>query len=171
MKLCYNKNILLILSALLFPIILLSTQYGLAAYPHWVGQEIILKTRPYDPRSMFRGNYARLTYDISRLPKSLFENVPKRLKAGRTVYVILEERGDIWEAKAAALEKPASGTFIKGQVASRYWTREVEIIYGIEALFLPKNEAEEIDRLKRRKAGIARIKLTQGGKAALVGIE
>jgi uncharacterized membrane-anchored protein len=54
-----------VLMAIAFQIVVLAGEYLGAVYPLWTGQEIKLKIVPVDPRSLFRGNYARLGYSIS----------------------------------------------------------------------------------------------------------
>ncbi|MBT3870270.1 MAG: GDYXXLXY domain-containing protein [Gammaproteobacteria bacterium] len=46
--------------------------YVTAALPLWTGAEIRLATAPVDPRSLFRGNYALLSYDISEIDSTYF---------------------------------------------------------------------------------------------------
>ena len=43
------------------------------------GKEIRVKVVPVDPRSLFRGNYARLNYDFSRLKKAHWAGNEKKL--------------------------------------------------------------------------------------------
>ena len=52
---------------ILLQIVVLGSEYLGAIYPLWTGEEIKLKTTPVDPRSLFRGNYARLRYGISTI--------------------------------------------------------------------------------------------------------
>ena len=41
---------------------------GNAALPLWTGKEITLKTVAIDPRSILRGEYAQLRYEIGAIP-------------------------------------------------------------------------------------------------------
>ena len=52
---------------------------GFGAMPLWTGKEIRVKVVPVDPRSLFRGNYARLNYDFSRLEKAHWRGTRKKL--------------------------------------------------------------------------------------------
>jgi uncharacterized membrane-anchored protein len=68
-------------------------EYVNAAYHLWQGQEIILETRPVDPRSLLRGNYALLGYEISRIPaETIAANYP--LRNGENVYASLQTDPD-----------------------------------------------------------------------------
>ena len=51
----------------------LGFEYLGAVYPLWSDVSVKLKTVPVDPRSLFRGNYAQLRYEISRLPMALYQ--------------------------------------------------------------------------------------------------
>jgi uncharacterized membrane-anchored protein len=51
-----------------FQVVILLCVYLNAVTPLWSGREIKLATVPVDPRSLFRGNYARLRYHISDIP-------------------------------------------------------------------------------------------------------
>ena len=56
----------LLLAAILFQFFVLTGMVAVAAMPLLSGTEIKIKTIPVDPRSLFRGNYARLRYEISQ---------------------------------------------------------------------------------------------------------
>jgi len=145
-------------------------QYVLSQYPLWIGQEVKLKITPRDPRSLFRGNYARLIYQISRLPVA-FSGDTKRVCPGDRVYVLLEQEGETWTANVARLTKPSEGLFIKGHAMPNHCIRlnkrsQIDIRYGIEAYFAPKEKALELER--RRGQGMNVILfIAPDGQAAL----
>ena len=87
-----------------------------AIYPLWFGKPIKLKTIPVDPRSLFRGNYAKLNYDISTVDCShLILN--KGLRSSEVIYIELKsEDNNIWAFDKASLSKPDSGIFIRGRI-------------------------------------------------------
>ncbi len=72
------------------------------------GTEITLKTVPVDPRSMFRGDYVILDYDVG-------QNLPME-EYGRTIYIILEPQGDVYGRIGYSFEKP---DLTSGQVCLR----------------------------------------------------
>lgn len=149
-------------------IAILAGEYGNAVYPLWTGQEIKLKTIPIDPRSLFRGNYAQLAYDISTVKSPEFA---KKVRNGEVVYVQLEadEQG-IYQFKQLHLEPPESGIYIRGRLQQRYRSKEnYHILYGIEAYFAPKDKALALER-DLRDGGIAQVMLSQNGKATLKGV-
>ncbi len=137
---------------------------GRASLPLWTGTEIRVKTVPYDPRSMFRGNYARLNYEISSLPKSMLKE-ERRLRRGEIVYVSLQP-GDkgLYEIADASLEKPDEGVFLRGRITRSYPPYQVK--YGIEAFFAPKKKALQLERDLRR-GGVAILMITDSGRVSL----
>lgn len=161
---------------ILFQILVLSGEYLNSVYPLWLGREIELDIRPVDPRSLLRGNYARLVYDIRTLGRELFEPGDyERLRRGKPVYVSLAKEGAGWQPTGASLERPSGGLFIRGRVERTGGMGGAAVRYGIEAFFAPKEKALALEKGLRRGGGeerkaVARIKVAPGGKAALVGV-
>lgn len=89
----------------------------------WIakGEKVVLKTTPVDPRDIFRGDYARLRYDISTLD---FDSIGCKESFGNKskVFVSLKknEKG-IFEPSAASSKMPTGGVFIAG--IARYGQR------------------------------------------------
>lgn len=160
-----NKRTILwlIAAAVLAQLIILGSMVGLAAKPLYTGKEVRVATLPVDPRSLFRGNYARLNYKFSTLPDNAFAS-DERLRNGEPVYVSLTvgENG-LYEYAGVSLDKPASGVFIRGRLHG-YDRKRVK--YGIEAWFAPKHEALRLER-ELRDSAVAVIMIDNSGKAAL----
>ena len=149
-------------------IVILAGEYGNAVYPLWTGQEIKLKTVPVDPRSLFRGNYARLRYDISTVKSP---QLAKKVRNGEVVYIELQadEQG-IYQFKQLHLKQPDSGIYIRGRLQQRYRSQEnYRIRYGIEAYFAPKDKALALQK-DLRDGGIALVMLSKNGKATLKAV-
>jgi len=162
-----NKRFLAIGLALTISLqmMILATEYLSSIWPLWFGTPVILKTAPLDPRSLFRGNYVRLNYDISSIDKNLSQ---ERFKRGEVGYVGLKEEGGYFVATGLYREKPSSGLYIRGRVnrdGSRYRMK-----YGIEAYFMPKVKALKAERSLRRGAE-AEVYLLESGKAAIAGLK
>lgn len=159
-------------ATLVLQVAVLAVEYIGAMYPLWTGQEVRLKTVPVDPRSMFRGNYARLQYDISRIPtKDLV--VDRTLRYDEIVYVLLKPGADgVYGYAGASLVRPATGTYLRGRVQWPRWQRSgdtVQVKYGIEAFFAPKKKAMQL-QLELRGGGVASIMLAANGKATLQNV-
>ncbi len=138
-----------------------------AALPLWTGTEIRLKTVPVDPRSMFRGNYARLNYDIGTLPDTVLIDTDS-LRKGVVVYVLLQiEENGLYGFMGASLEKPDNGVFLRGRIASDYSPYRIK--YGIEAFFAPKHKALQLER-ELRDGGVAVLMVADSGRVTLKDI-
>jgi uncharacterized membrane-anchored protein len=150
-----------------------------SAYPLWFGEKVTLSLVPIDPRSLFRGQYVRLNYDISELPVSLLKDRSgKSLREGEILYVSLrKEDKNLWSADTISVKQPPSGLFIRGRVQDRSsrWQRnsnEVRIRYGIEAYFASPKKAKEIELQVRGRdsKATAEVMIAANGKAALLEV-
>ncbi len=160
-----------LLLTIVFQTAVLAGEYLGAVYPLWTGQEVRLNTRPVDPRSLFRGNYARLRYDITNIPRDEFEDFAA-LRNEEVVYVSLR-RGDddIYQYDGVSLEKPEAGVFIRGRLKKyRFRSGGAEVKYGIDAWFAPKQQALKLER-DLRAGAVAVVMIAPNGKAALKAIE
>ena len=71
------------------------------------GREIVLPIRPVDPRDLFKGDFAGLSYDISRLDAGLVSGLGGAQRE-QTVYVTLErDAGEVWKPVSVARTLPA----------------------------------------------------------------
>jgi uncharacterized membrane-anchored protein len=136
----------------------------IAAMPLWTGTEIHVKTVPVDPRSMFRGNYARLNYGFATLPdNATFDS--SRLRIGEVVYVKLRaDTNGLYRFASVSLKKPDEGVFLRGRIANNYPPYRVN--YGIEAFFAPKEKALQLEE-ELRDGGIAVLMVADSGRVAL----
>ncbi|MCP3672495.1 MAG: GDYXXLXY domain-containing protein [Gammaproteobacteria bacterium] len=170
-----NRRLLAgVVLAIGFQFVVLSGMYVNAALPTWTGSEIRVKSVPVDPRSMFRGNYARLSYKFSRIERKQFLK-DEELRNGEVVYAVLKPTPDgLYELSQVVLGMPESGVFIRGRVKSRRgwrrgWRRGVgsfQVSYGIEAFFAPKEKALQLEKALR-DGGVAVLMVSAGGKARI----
>lgn len=150
--------------AMALQVLLLSGMLVKAAIPLWIGTEIRIKTVPVDPRSMFRGNYARLSYEIGQLPDGALNDTIS-LRIGEIVYVSLQPGKDgLFAFANASLDKPTDGVFLRGRVVND--SRPFRVKYGIEAFFAPEQKALQLER-ELRNGGVAVLMITDGGRVAL----
>ncbi|MEE9195166.1 MAG: GDYXXLXY domain-containing protein, partial [Alphaproteobacteria bacterium] len=85
------------------------------------GDVIILRTVPVDPRSLFRGDFVRLRYEITRLKGDEVSFQLDDLHPGRTIYVRLREEEGAWGAVSVHGEHPgpaADFKVIRGRIAA-----------------------------------------------------
>ncbi len=111
-----------------FPLRVLVTTILLSAILAWIvwdrvnllrtGTEIVLKTRPIDPRSLFRGHYVRLEYEVGRI-KTDRVRVSGKFKRHDPVFVRLEPGPDgYWGAVSVQKTPPRknTGLYLSGSV-------------------------------------------------------
>jgi uncharacterized membrane-anchored protein len=156
------------------------------------GTEIRLAVAPRDPRSITRGDYSRLTYEIGRLTNVTMDGEfpecghPDRAScaiARVPVYVVLApgENG-LHRVLQVDRKPPPKGTlFIKGKVLSGTYSANASekcpqgrcfsggIIYGIEDWFGPQRVPAAVDRAARGSlTAIARV--SESGEAVLADL-
>ena len=147
---------------------------------------VVLETKPIDPRSLFRGDYVRLSYEINEL--QLDELSGERIfKTNETVYVVLQKSNQYWHAKAIYLqydkipEKYDGENFalIQGvvkRVSQRQWKRgkkvnnsvtSLRVSYGIENYFVPEGDGLKLERPEPGDKVTLEIALDKSGHAVI----
>lgn len=140
----------------------------LANLPLWRGQEIRLATVPIDPRSLFRGDYVVLGYEISNIPKRGFAD-PDNLRHGEPVYVRLwEDKTGVHRYFGAGLEVPREGPFLRGRLQyPRVHDETFAVRYGLEALFAAPATAKALEQQVREGEMVSIVMVDADGKGAL----
>ena len=152
-----------LVAAIAFQLLVLAGMVVNAALPLWTGTEVRVKTVPVDPRSLFRGNYARLAYEFGTLPEGALART-EDLRIGEVVYVSLEPgAGDVHEFAGASLDPPPEGIFLRGRLATNHPPYRVR--YGLEAFFAPKEKALALEK-DLRNGGIAILMVAGNGQSA-----
>jgi len=141
---------------LIIVVVLTLTLVGMIAKKQYTlntGDLIILKTTPVDPRSLFRGDYVRLNYDISHLNTSQFP-LFNDLKEHESVFVALKKQGVFWQPVAVFKSMPEAENntvVIKGYIQSLSGRgTQISIKYGIENYFVPEGEGRDLERLRNQ---------------------
>ncbi len=162
-----KRSTLALAGAIGLQFLILTGMLAKAAMPLWTGTEIRVKTVPVDPRSMFRGNYARLNYEFGQLPDNALAGI-SGLRVGEVIYVGLQPGASgLYQFATASLDQPSEGVFLRGRL-----TRAVapyHVSYGIEAFFAPKQKAVQLER-ELVNGGVAVLKVAGSGRAALVTV-
>ncbi len=142
------------------------------------GHEVVLQTRPVDPRHLLLGHYARLGYDINRIPAEKVDGLRqwcgKRVRPagslppldrgaalrGRPVLVALRKGEDgFWHFAGASLHglaamkegiAPADAVIIAGRVRNGRCVGTLWVEYGIERFYAPKDKALALERMAGR---------------------
>ena len=161
-----------------FQLVILVAEYLSSVYPLWTGKPAVLEIVPLDPRSLFRGNYVHLDYDIAILDERVIDET-LHLKTGAVAYVHLTERNGIFRAINVTAEAPEEGIYIRGRVQHFY--REDQTVslfmnYEIEAYFSPREKALAIEEKFREgqeddsAMAYAQVWIASSGRAALESI-
>lgn len=156
-----------LIAAILFQSSVLTIEYLGSVLPIWTGERIVLETNPVDPRSLFRGNFVRLNYVISRV--EIKQKKREGFKKGSPVFLSLSENNGLWVPTNASMTKPKDGIFIRGRIENSR-SNNLDIRYGIEAFFLPKDKSLDIERKARGKAHVY-VYVGPNGKARAAGFK
>ncbi len=141
------------------------------------GREIVLAVTPVDPRSLFRGDYVILGYDISLVPPPVNPATPPH--PSTPVYATLEQASDgTWKAISSAFAHPGkvadNRVVLKGLDQREFWRRDaggnIRVCYGIESFFVPEGKGLELEKAVRDKKITARIAVDGKGRAAIKGL-
>jgi uncharacterized membrane-anchored protein len=155
-------------------LLILVAMIALRAMPLVMGQTVLVRVVPVDPRDLFRGDYVILSYDFSRVSPQEVEGMAatdrqrKRAKwEGRTVYVPLvrDTNGVHWRAEKTTLVKPATGPFLKGHML-----RHGTVQFGIESYFVQEGAGRVYEQAIRDRKLSAELAVTSSGQAALKGL-
>ena len=141
------------------------------------GREIVLAIRPVDPRDLFKGDYARLGFDISQVGAALVPPLGRPEDRSRwlgetTVFVTLEQQGDeAWKPVAISQTLPTglpgNRIALRGRLQS--WGNR-RIAYGIERYFVPEGTGGNIEQLARQSKLSAIVAVDKAGRAAIKGL-
>jgi uncharacterized membrane-anchored protein len=164
----HERMILIVTVALQF--VLLVSMIGVRSAPLLMGESILVRVQPVDPRDMFRGDFVTLSYQFSRVPATGIEglspvnNSRQEEWAGRTVYVTLgpEPDGKHWRAEHFSIFKPSGGKFLRGSIG-----RFGMIEYGIESYFVQEGQGKKYEEAIGSRRLSAEIVVNSDGNAAL----
>ena len=140
---------------------------ALIGFRQWTletGTPVVLAIRPVDPRSLFQGDYVRLSYEIGHLRIDRLAG-DDDLERGETVFVDLQPGRPAWQATGVWRQRPVAaptGAVLRGRVE---WVAEQRceesgtgkstvivpcriagIRYGIESYFVPEGTGREWER-------------------------
>lgn len=162
---------------------------GMAGCEHMkriTGEEIILRTRPVDPRDILRGNYVALDYEVERvhLPDLPTSADPSGWKAGDDLYLMLRPDGVSWKPVALARQR------VKGEpsdvaLRAKYVRREdfggvtepgknmpVDILLdiGVDHYYAAEKAAKQIEADAREAPLDVILSVGADGHAAIKGL-
>ena len=151
------------------------------------GTPVVLQTEPVDPRSLFMGDYARLSYPISRLrlDGETALGGDKDFKRHDTVWVVLKPEPD--GAKAVSVHHQRSSIApgllaLKGEVQSltdHEWDRTtnksvkqrtLHVRYGIEQYYVQEGTGRQVERPQGGEKVAIRVAIDTRGKAGILAV-
>ena len=62
-----SKTVVCLSVVVLLQLMVLAAEFGTTVYPLYTGEKVALVVAPVDPRSLFRGQYVQVRYDISQV--------------------------------------------------------------------------------------------------------
>jgi uncharacterized membrane-anchored protein len=156
-----------------FQIAVLLVMIGILATPLLVGQTVMLRVVPVDPRDLFRGDYVTLSYEISRAPQGIEGILPLELAdrhaSPRAVYVSLEPEADgrpYYRRGKVSTTRPTSGKYLRGTYTAD-WRPGGQLRFGIESFYIPEGTGEKYEQARQKGQLWAEVALTSWGQAAL----
>lgn len=151
-----------------------------------LGQEILIKTQPVDPRDVFRGDHVILSYEINEIPidkaPPVFKVEDEAYKLSwKPLYVILKKEGNYYTVDRAIFEKPQEGIYLKAYFQSLMWPQTavyqgeskivgIQVTYNLDQYFVPENTGTSLELLSQQGQLSARVKVWNG-YSTLVTIE
>ena len=136
-----------------------------------VGQIILLETQPVDPRDLLRGDYVRLNYTISDVPREKFFAPPMTSVGapGTKVFVAVAPAGtnlfyEVTRASTKSFDPAANEVVLRGTTAQIWRSRasSVHVEYGLEQFFVAEGTGNPRGKLTVQaavtKSGRANIK-------------
>ena len=121
------------------------------------GRTVYFRTAPVDPRDVMRGDYVRLMYDISHVPREKWRSplTPPNtnltvLRRDTPVYASLtvDDKG-VARLESVGLDRPRAGLFIRGRTETAS-AEQIDVRYGLEALFLEQGRGTELETGRNR---------------------
>ncbi len=143
-----------------------------------LGEEILIKTKAYDPRDLFRGDYIRLNYeindiDISKLDKEILEKIDEQASytdlIQKKLYVQLSKKDGYYEVDKVTLKRPKEGIYIQGKYEYNIWDyskergiKGIRVDYALDKYFVPENTGKELEEKVRDGETFVKIKVYRG---------
>ncbi len=126
------------------PLLVIAGLFLVNYYTVATGEEVELEiVEPIDPRDVFRGQYATLSYNISNMDLDSVGG-DDDFDTGDTVYVVLEEGQRYHDPVSVHRERPDAELCIRGEVTST-WRNTLRAEYGIEEFFADPDRARAIE--------------------------
>ena len=141
---------------------------GIKLFTLSFGQEILLKTAPVDPRDMFRGDYVRLSYEITRIDLSKLPD-DTSFSTGEAIYAVLSKKEKFWAIDWVSHEKPSldeNQVRMKGKVI-RSSNKSLFVEWEIESYFVAEGKGRLIERQRNARITSVIVSVDSSGSSVL----
>jgi len=142
------------------------------------GSDVILQTRPLDPRDFLRGDYVVLGYDISSVPAGALKDQRSTGLDALVFVKLAPNRDGFYEAisvHAAPVEVASPEVLIRGRIISgaqcgvdrRTFCGTLQVRYGIERYFVPEGEGKKLESARNQRKLTVVAAVVPTGRAAI----
>jgi uncharacterized membrane-anchored protein len=142
------------------------------------GTEVVLQTRPVDPRDFLRGDYVVLGYDITQVSAGALKDQPA---SGRdaAVFVKLAPDSEGFFRAVSVHAEPVAVTrpevLIRGHITYgaecganyRSFCDTLQVRYNLEKYFVPEGEGGKLEQVRNQRKLTVVAAVTPGGRAAI----
>lgn len=166
-----NRVPLRLLIVIVLQTAVLAVMIGMKQWTLNTGTPIVLETAPIDPRSLFRGDYVRLSYKINSLTLDELDGADDFAAHGR-IYVLLKKGEPYWQPVSLHHELPPAQpdhVAIKGEV-EYVRLKVVSVRYGIENYFVPEGEGMALERPSAGETVSIRVAVDRNGNAGIKAV-
>lgn len=162
--------------AIFFQILLIIAMLAYALMPLYLGKEVKVRVKLYDPRDLFRGNYVSLSYDFSdfsNLQQYKFDEKSgkeidiynRNFSKNDEIYAILKQDANATYAfDKFSFTKPKDALFLAGKFDGYSFVK-----YGIEEFYMPTKKAKQTERemMDQDVDAVAVLMVMDDGRARL----
>ncbi|KXF77277.1 hypothetical protein ATN84_07705 [Paramesorhizobium deserti] len=143
------------------------------------GRDVVLLTRPVDPRDLMRGDYVTLGYAISSIKRSDITGTPDDKTGNADIYVTVKAGSDgNWQFSRASFQPiedvAAEEVMLKGRTRYSVPTQSdalVSVDYGIERYYVPEGKGGAIDDAQRQQNVQAVVAVSASGEAQIKALK
>ncbi len=153
-----NKTTGLMIASV-FQVCILVAMLVSANLPLYFGAEIKIATKPVDPRSLFRGNFVLLDYNLSPIKTNL------DFQKGEKIFITLKQKNGLSITNKAYKNTP-NEQYIQCRVTKTIKDKVSFKCANIQAFFAPREKALKLEK-ELRESAVAVIMLDNKGKMAL----
>jgi uncharacterized membrane-anchored protein len=130
-----------------------------------LGERVLLRTLPVDPRDFLKGDYVILDYEIAHFPtNSPEEEFPSGRRAldGETLYVSLVLDGaGVASVDRVSAERPSEGLYLEGSLRSS-WRGNFSVDYGLGAYYVREGTGRGIEETISAGEVLADVRVFRG---------